>query len=637
MTAVAVQMVWAWVRAQPRWLRLWVRVMLATQVVMIAAMLLAPHACAAGLDAVLGFTGVRDSYGVPLSSVMYVNADDALFDWNGVLPRVHAGTSVSAGIANAVGAAETSFIVITVSLMLWLMRALQATFWNDLFGSVFSAVGFSLDKVLSSAPFVGLGLVAGTFAGVLMIGAGRYTAARTTIAATWIIGTLGLALGHDLLGKLLAPQGWVNQVHSVATGVAGTLMSRGQAISSGSTSVDARFGQLQTGFADATRQALQQWMLGRVVDRPPSDLSQADPTQVDPAAACSAAWTSGQLSGDPQQLVTDLTNGCPPDVVAHIQHVSMLEGLFVWVVLAGCLAVGAWFAWCGLNCLFRVLFYGGFAVAFVVYGVFPGFPRRFLKLAATDFLTQLLSYGIYFVLTGVYVLVLLSVWSIHISGFGAVSAVARLTVTAIVMMLFVAAVRHVRKLHQMATSVPPAEHVTPARMAAPVMAAAGMSAAAGLSAFSAAGGRAGGAGRGGGSGPVSNRSTSGRINAGLAAAQSALSFAHPAAAAVGAVAGGFGSAGVGALRARSAARDGAEGRSGPSGGQGPGGPAGSRPTGAAPSAPGPGRDGADPSAMSAQRAQKVRQDAAAIARQAALQRPGSAPVTGAGGSGLNPR
>lgn len=292
-----------WMASRPRWQRWLVHTMWVIELAGVALFLFAPHAAAAGLDGVLGFTGVKDSYGVPLASTMFVRADDALFDWNGVLPRVRAGTSISAGIGNAICAFGTSSIVVTASLLLWLIRALRSVFWNDLFGSIFSTIGFSINKVLDSTPFLTMGILLGTFAGVMLIGVGRYTAGRATIAVTWLLGIFGLSFGRGLLGDLLGPSGWIDNVRTVAGGVAAVLMGQGRSLSAGTTALDAGADRMETGFADAIRQALQQWMLGRVVDggaaAPGAD------------AACSQAWTTGQLSGNPTTLVQSIAAGCP--------------------------------------------------------------------------------------------------------------------------------------------------------------------------------------------------------------------------------------------------------------------------------------------------------------------------------------
>lgn len=618
---------WLWFRGRPRWARFVLHGVWAVQLVSVALVVLAPRVWAAGLDSVFSFTGVRDSFGVPLASMSYVNADDALFDWNGVLPRVHAGSSLSNGVLNAIGAAETGLIVVSVCVMLWLVRALQSTVWNDLFGSIFTTLGFSIDKVLNSAPFLGIGLLLGTLMGVLLIGVGRATAGRTVIAATWLLGSIGIVFGRDLLAKLVSPNGWINQVHAVGTGVAGALMRRGAEM--GSTP-GGRFSQMETGFADATRQVLQQWMLGRVVD--PGTRWSAGSGD----AACSAAWTQGQLTGNRAELVESIANSCPQDVLTHIQSVNVFDGLAIWVVLVACLGVAAWFSWCALNCLFRVLFWGGFAQVFVIYGLVPGFPRRFLKLAAGDFVSQLLSYGVYFVLTGVYVVVLTTVWGVSVPRMSG-SVMGQLVVTGVVMVLLVMMVRHVARLHGQATGLPSAGDMTARHVAAPLS----MAAAAGISA----------ARSGSGGGPINNPGTSARINAGMQAAQMALSRIHPAAAAVGAIGGAVGSVGASAVKdfgaGRKAAQGAAKGSAGSVGdpaayggtvGGGEAGAAGYRPSSGSSTPVGltptssrgrvtQGETGQSGRlSMTAEQTRRVRQDAANIARSGALQRPASQPV-----------
>lgn len=631
---------WAWFFTLSRRQRMVLHAFWASQLAAVAAVALAPHAFAAGLDAVVGFTGVHDSYGVPLVTNSFVNGDDSLFDWNGVLPRIHAGTSISTGIVNAIGEAETAFIVVTVALFLWLIRALRSVFWNHLIGSIFSSVGLSLNALLDSTPVLYMGILVGTLAGVLAIGAGRYTAGRMMIGTTWALGIVGVTLGRTMLASMLAPAGWIDKIRVISEGAAGVMMRQGRTIGAGVSPLDNQSNKLETGFADATRQALQDWMLGRVVDPQTATTGAARPGS---DLACSQAWTLGQKSGNPTTLAQHLAGNpsdgvapaCPTDVLMHIQHVNLFNGVFIWLLLLGCLGVGAWFAWCGLNCRFRFIAHGAFAVGYLVYGLFPTFPRRFLKLVSADFVVQGLSDGLYTILTGLYVMVLLAAWMVagHIPLIGEF-AMNRLVITAITMVLLTGYVSHVRKIHRMAAQLPAAGNMSASKLAAPAT----MAATAGLSAAAASrGGRfaAAGGGRSGGGAGVNNKATSARINAGLQAAQMALSRLHPATAAAASVAGGFGSAAFSALGQRKAG----EAEKKESGGKTPASVTPPSPAGRGPA----GRSGGSPEASgqrspdhvqkARQRASAARSDASSVATRTAMKRPGgrSNPVRGSSG------
>ncbi len=629
MNVAAWQCLSVWLASLPRWQRLLVRAFWVSQILALLLMLFAPHAAAAGLDAVVGFTGVRDSYGVPLVNNRFINGDDSLFDWNGVLPRIHAGTSISTGIVNAIGQAETSWIVVSVALFLWLIRALRSVFWNHLIGSVFSSVGLGLDTLVNSTPALAAGILVGTFAGVAAMGIGHHTAGRMMIGSTWAIGIVGLPLARRVGSNMLGPAGWIDKIRVVSEGAAGVLMRQGRDVGAGTSGLDGQVNRLETGFADATRAALQDWMLGRVVDPRSVGPGSAKPRT---DLACSQAWTAGQMSGDPMMLAQRMAGdpsshvppACPDDVLMHIQHVNLFDGVFITLLLWACLGIGAWFAWCGLNCRFRFIAHGAFAPAYLVYGIFPSFPRRFLKLVSADFVVQGMSDGLYTILTGLYVMILLAAWMAA----GALpvirdAALARLVVTAILMVLFVGYVAHVRKLHRIAAQLPAAGNVSPSKLAAPAT----MAATAGLSALAASrGGRFGAAG--GGRAGVNNKATSARINAGLQAAQIALSRLHPATAAAAAVAGGFGSAAFSAFGQKRAGDQ--EKKSSGGGGSAavPAPKSGGRPSGGGHRAP-------DHVQRAQQRAAAARADATSVAQQTALQRPGgkSRPV-GGGGSGF---
>lgn len=647
MTGAGPRLFLLWLSSRPRWQRLAVQLSLGTHLTAIAMCLFAPKAFANGLDGLLGFTGITDSYGVPLTANRFVMADDSLIDWNGVLPRVNPGNSVSAGVINAFGAAETSLIVVTVALALWLIRALRSTLWNDLFGSVFTALGNGIEAVVNAGPFLGIGIIIGSLVGIVLIAFGRGTAGRFTIAVTWLLGIFGLAFGRELLAKMLSPSGWMNTVREMSSGIAGTLITQGRNLTAGDTGVDRQVDALSTAFADAVRETLQVWMLGRVVDPRSADASGGSgPGSMQ---ACSQAWTSGQRSGNSQTLAQAIIDNCPAEVVSYIGSAGLFEGIGLWLLLMACVAVGAWFAWCALMCLFRALFYAGFAVVFILYGLIPGFPRRFLKLTVSDFVTQIVSYGVYVVLTAVYVVVLMTTWNypaLRVAGLGGdYTVVARLVVTALMMMLFVKCISHVAKLHGAAMNQPAGPSAS--NMTSPIKSAVAGGAALGL---------AGAAASRGGAGPFGGSSGAAkRMNAGMRSAAMMLSRTHPAAAAAGAVVGGLGSAASTAMRNRgdggSASSSGSSGSPGSGsatgGGSGGGGPTGGgTPRGGGQPGGGGGRGPAGPSGGAAsqrqgaqQRAQQVRQSAAAMARQQAMRRPGAGggPVGGQGGSGFTTR
>lgn len=604
-----------WFRTLPRAVRGFFHVVWAAELSTFLLILLAPNAAAQGVDSILGFTGIGDSYGVPTSANMWINADDALFEWNGVLPKLGNGTSITNGFANVFGSAQTTLIVVTVCAGLWLIRGLRSVMWNDIIGSIFKSVGFSLDQVVNSGPFLAIGLTAGIFVGVALIAFGRGVAGRGTIGVTFGIGMVGLLFGKNIVTRLFEPTGWMTNVRAVSESAAATIMRRGREIGSAQTTLDSHFRQIETGMADFTRQALQQAMLGTVVDPPKAPKLGGAMPETKSLPDCSMGWTEGQKSGNSKALGEAIAQHCPPEIIDRIQDPQPMLLTFLFVLLVACIFVAAVFSWRGLSALFKAGATAGVAPMMFIYALFPGFPRRFGKLAANDFIVQVGKYGIYNILTGIYVLILGVCFTLPFAKFHVDFLVAKLAITAILMLLFNGWVNHMADLHRVAMGQPSGKEVTAKQVASPVLSAAGGAAAMGLAGASAA--RAGGAGARGGSGgggrPVNNRGTSSRISAGLQAAQMALGRTHPAAAAVGAMAGGFGSAGVGALASRRAEKSEAK-----SGGGG------SRPGGRSDSS-GPGGRQQSPAEK---RAQQTRQDAAQIARQAQSNRP----VTGGGSS-----
>ncbi|SIC21604.1 hypothetical protein [Mycobacteroides abscessus] len=598
---------WTWFRTLPRAVRAFFHLVWGAELFTFLLILLAPNAAAQGVDSILGFTGIGDSYGVPTSANMWINADDALFEWNGVLPKLGNGTSITNGFANVFGSAQTTLIVVTVCSGLWLIRGLRSVMWNDIIGSIFKAVGFSLDQVVNSGPFLAIGLTGGLFVGIALIAFGRGVAGRATIGVTFGIATIGLLFGKNIVTRLLEPSGWMSNVRAVSESAAATIMRRGREIGSAQTTLDSHFRQIETGMADFTRQSLQQAMLGTVVDPPkPPKLGGAMP-ETKSLPDCSMGWTEGQKSGNSKALGQLIAQHCPEQIIDRIQDPQPMLLTFLWVLLIACIFVASVFSWRGLSSLFKASATAGVAPMMFIYALFPGFPRRFGKMAANDFIVQVGKYGLYNILTGIYVLILGVCFMLPFAKFHVDFLVAKLAITAILMLLFNGWVNHMADLHRAAMGQPSGKDVTAKQVASPILSAAGGAAAMGLAGASAARAGSAAARGGGGSGrPVNNRGTSSRINAGLQAAQSAFGFRHPAAAAVGAMAGGFGSAGVGALASRRAEKADAKSDGG-----------GRRPAGRSDSS-GPGGRQQSPAEK---RAQQTRQDAAHIARQAQANRP----------------
>ncbi|MDM2164771.1 hypothetical protein PP352_21710 [Mycobacteroides abscessus] len=598
--------VWA---TRPRWQKTLVHGFWIVQTFGVLLFTFAPVAAAEGVDSVLSFTGIPDSSGVRVADNMYIRADASALDWNGVLPEIHPERLGNIG-TNVVGEFWVSLTKLIVGLGLWLVMAAKSAVFNKLFGEIFTAIGWSFHLTLNSTPLILMALSMATLIGVAMIAFGKIAAGRTTIIIAWALGTVGLATARGLLGDLVAPQGWMTKVRTVADGFAGTLMRQGNALSSGTTVADQKYGTFVIALADAlVRNPLQVWMLGRAVGSgkgiTPSGTALGEGQRTD--ALCAAAWDAGMKSHSQAKLVTGLANNCPTDIVEHMTMFSPWDGLIIAGAAFLCVGVAAWWAFCALKCLFYAIGTGAFAEAFILVGLIPGWLRRFLGLVSIDFATQIISYAMYTILSSVYVLVLGVCFKLPYKAFGVDFVIARIFITAVVMVLFFKLIRHWGQLYRQAIGLPGSGLASAAAPVKAALGAAGAGAAFGLAGASAMG-RAGGVGASAG-GQVNNANTNSRIGAGMSAgmqaAAGAMAFAHPGAAALGSMAGGFGSAGLAAFGGGGKSSGGGEKDKG----------------GLLTKSPGGGGRGSSP----AQQAQSMRADREAADRIRGMTRPGGGP------------
>lgn len=563
-----------------------------TQLVWLMAFCAAPDAMAQGASSLLDFTGIPDSAGVPVSRNMAISQDTSIADWNGTLPRLHAGNVIDGSFDNAVAGAAVTMVKIIFCLGAWLFHVARSVVFNQIFGTIFKSIGYSFHTALNSAPFLLMALGLGTFIGIVMMSTGRLAAGRATIALSWLFGIPGMVFGRNAMSDLLEPGGWIDNVRTVADGFATTLMRNGHAISTQSTGLDRTFNTMEIALADGVvRFPMMVWLLGRPVrgkvpNMPTGPLEAAGIGRTD--ATCATAWDAGQMSGSRGKLTEGLQNACPADIVEHMANVNPWEGWALPILGGLILGVGVWWAICALNCLFRTLFYGAFAEGFILLAIVPGWLRRFAQYVGMDAVSQIVSYALYTVMTSIYVLVLGVCFSLSYKQWGADYTILKLVITATVMVMFMSQLKRLGRMYRAAMGGAGEALGSAMKAAKAVAGAVGAGAALGLSGASAFGAasRAGGVGASAG-GQVSNANTQSRmsagIQAGIGAAATAMSRMHPVAAAAGAVGGGFGAAGAsffrpgggqgtsggdGAKNAVGVGRDGSAGIPGPRGGQG---------------------------------------------------------------------
>lgn len=372
-----------WPSRRPR-LRRCVKIVGTAQLFAVGATCLAPRATASTNATVLDWTGLADSYGVPLGDYYLAlpSVRDVLtqggpaMSWD---PASWAAWTVHtlAAMADRITAAgiltgEAGMFVGLIALALWLMKLTVSTYWLTVIGELARAITTAVIDVTTRLGLLLLAVPIGVFVGALTVRRGEAGRGATMILVALTLPALSIAVFGDPAGQMYGPDGLLAFGRRVGFSVA-------EATTHNSTVGDDGVGTLTASLiTHVVREPLQLWNFGHVVDR---------------VGGCGAAWSTAVRNGTLDAPI-EAMRSCGDR--AAVAHAVMLDGTNVWVgavlVMAG-----------GLLALFMVM--SGWAVLKVSVkaiwttvillpalwlGAIPGAPQR--KAAAV--IWQFFRHGI---------------------------------------------------------------------------------------------------------------------------------------------------------------------------------------------------------------------------------------------------
>ena len=253
----------------------------------IVAVCAAPTASASTNSMVLGWTGLRDTYGVPIgdyylaiasvrdqiiAAAPHLGVDPATWaEWMGHVLAVAMGGLAAANILTA----EAGMFIGIVALALWLLKVTVSTYWLTVIGEIARAIAGAVVQVTTALGLLMLAVPIGVFAGVVTIKRGEAGRGWTMIGIALTMPAASLAIFSDPAGLMYGPDGLlgVRAPHRLLRRLGRHPQRRARRLA-GSGQVERLTASLIT---RTVREPLQLWNFGHVVDR---------------VGGCGAAWSA---------------------------------------------------------------------------------------------------------------------------------------------------------------------------------------------------------------------------------------------------------------------------------------------------------------------------------------------------------
>jgi len=369
------------------------------QALALAAVGAAPQASAATNAAVLNWTGLKDSYGVPIGDYCLalasipeqisqagpgVNWDPASWaKWS-----LHAMAVLAANLTTAhILTAEAGFFVGVIAVALWIMKITVSSYWLAVVGALARAITGGVIHVTA-----GLGLLAavipiGVFAGVVTMRRGEAGRGAMMILAALATPALSVALFADPAGEMYGPRGLLAFGRAVGFSVAQAARPGGALAGAGFTGqVESLTGSLIT---HTVREPLQLWNFGHVVDR---------------VGGCGPAWSAAVRSGVSDAPIRAMGRCGDRAALGYAQH---LDGTNIWVgavFVVAALLLGAFMAvsgWAVLKVSVQAIWTTAILLPALWLGAIPGGPRHRATQVVWQFFRHGIEVTVYIVLVSV--------------------------------------------------------------------------------------------------------------------------------------------------------------------------------------------------------------------------------------------
>ena len=375
-------------------------VTVAVQALAVTAVYAAPQATASTNLMVLNWTGLRDTYGVPIGD--YYLAIASLPDqiaaaatgpnWNPGTWMPSMSNMLARLLANIAAAniltGEAGLFIGIVAMALWLLKVTVSTYWLTVIGEIARAIAGAVIQVTTAAGLLLLAVPIGVFAGAVTVKRGEAGRGWTMIGIALTLPAASVAIFDDPAGLMYGPDGLLAFARRIGFSVASAATGNGAlAGSAGAGQVDTLTASLIT---HTVREPLQLWNFGHVVDR---------------VGGCGAAWSAAVRRGAPDGPIGAMTACGDRAAVLFAQH---LDGTNIWVGLvfvaaAGLMAVFMVVSgWAVLRVSVKAVWTTVILLPALWLGVIPGAPQR----RAADVVWQFFRHGIEAMVYIVYVSVI---------------------------------------------------------------------------------------------------------------------------------------------------------------------------------------------------------------------------------------
>jgi hypothetical protein len=364
-----------------------------------AAVAAAPHASASTNAAVLGFTGLTDSYGVPIGD--YYLAVASLPDqitragpavtWNPGSWTAWTAHTAEVLLTNVtltfVLTAEAGAFVGIVALALWVMKLTVSSYWLTVIGEIARAVAGAVIAVTTQLGLLVLAVPVGVLIGALTIRRGEAGRGATMILIAMTLPAASVAVFADPAGAMYGPDGLLAFGRRVGFSVAEAATHNGPLGAPGGSQVDTLTASLIT---HTVREPLQLWNFGHVVDR---------------VGGCGSAWSAAVRGGAPDGPITAMAACGDRGAVAYAQH---LDGTNEWIGLvfvAAALLLALFMVtsgWAVMKVSVNAVWTTVILLPTLWLGAIPGTPQR----RAVDVVWQFFRHGVEVMVYIVYVSVI---------------------------------------------------------------------------------------------------------------------------------------------------------------------------------------------------------------------------------------
>lgn len=318
----------AWLYCHPRVRRMWILAQMMWGGSLLAVMT-APSAAAAGLSATWSWTGLHDSYGIPIGAhfVSVVPMVEAIREQG---PEFGADPSTwGPAIASKVGTAltytqlaswlavECAMLTFIVAVGLWVIKFALSTIWLKWLAAIAEPILANISALVSRMYIIpGMFLICTAIGGVVAVTTGFGTGAGIILGGCLVIALIALLLNNP--AEDIAGDGGVLGIgRNLGLTLSQSLANNGPVAPGGS---DAQLDRMMSWFVDVlVRQQIQQINFGQVIDDIPG---------------CADAYNQALGTGD-TAAPAHAMGTCAPSALAYAQQLDALTvGQFGFLILA---------------------------------------------------------------------------------------------------------------------------------------------------------------------------------------------------------------------------------------------------------------------------------------------------------------